>query len=108
MLVDNKQSTLFNVIVSAIVLALANMGDAFLYAWLPTNFHDAGITPFWVGAILSANRFSRLFLNSRVAWLLSNRDIKSVTFFVAIIASFTTITYGWLTAIPLWILARIL
>lgn len=108
MVADNKDTSLQNVIVSAVILAVANMGDAFLYAWLPTNFQEAGITPFWVGAILSVNRFTRLFINSRVAWFLSRKEIKSVTFFIAIIASLTTFAYGWMTAIPLWILTRIL
>jgi len=105
---DDRNTSIQNVIVSAIILALANMGDAFLYAWLPTNFQEAGMTPFWVGAILSVNRLTRLFINGRAAWFLSRKEIKSVTFFVAIIASLTTFAYGWMSSIPLWILTRIL
>jgi predicted MFS family arabinose efflux permease len=47
-------------------------------------------------------------INSRVAWFLSRKEIKSTTFFIAIIASLTTFAYGWMSAIPLWILTRIL
>ena len=39
------------------------IGDASLYAVLPTHFQDAGIAVVMVGIILSANRFIRLFLN---------------------------------------------
>lgn len=84
------------------------MGDAFLYAWLPTHFQEAGITPFAVGAILSVNRLTRLFMNARVARVLSSRGIKTVTFAAAILASLATFAYGWMSVIPLWILVRIL
>lgn len=39
------------------------IGDASLYAVLPTHVADAGIALAMVGIILSANRFIRLFLN---------------------------------------------
>lgn len=108
MVVDRRNVTLQNVVVSAAILAFANMGDAFLYAWLPANFQEAGMTPFWVGAILSVNRLTRLFINNRVAWFLSRKEIRYVTFSAAVIAALTTFTYGWMSAIPLWILTRIL
>jgi MFS transporter, DHA1 family, multidrug resistance protein len=106
--VDNRHTSFRDVIISALILAVANMGDAFLYAWLPTHFQEAEITPFWVGAILSINRLTRLFMNGRVARLVSNRGIKTVTFVATVIASFTTFSYGLMSAIPLWILSRIL
>jgi len=42
---------------------LSLIGDAALYAVLPTHVEDAGITVAAVGIILSANRFIRLVLN---------------------------------------------
>jgi len=42
---------------------LSLIGDASLYAVLPTHVGDAGITLAGVGIILSANRFIRLLLN---------------------------------------------
>jgi MFS transporter, DHA1 family, multidrug resistance protein len=106
--VDNRHTSFHDVFISAVILATANMGDAFLYAWLPTHYQEAAITPFWVGAILSVNRFTRLFMNGRVARLVSNRGIKIVTFVAIIIASLTTFAYGWMSAISLWIVARVL
>ncbi|WP_300353258.1 MFS transporter [Fluviicola sp.] len=105
---DNRQTVFRNVFLSAAILAIANMGDAFLYAWLPTHFQEAGITPFAVGAVLSVNRLTRLFMNARVARFLSSRGIKMATFTAVIAASFATFSYGWMSAIPLWILTRVL
>lgn len=84
------------------------MGDAFLYAYLPANYLHIGISSFWVGVILSVNRFTRLFLNGRVAWFLSSKGIKNVVVIATLLASLTTASYGLISAIPLWILARVL
>jgi MFS transporter, DHA1 family, multidrug resistance protein len=92
---------------SASILAIANMGDAFLYAYLPTNYHLAGLSTFWVGVILSINRLTRLFLNGWVAWFLSNHTIKTVIIAGAVMASLSTMSYGYINAVPLWILARV-
>lgn len=97
-----------NACLSAVILAFANMGDAFLYAYLPANYQHIGISSFWVGVILSVNRFTRLFLNGRVAWFLSSKGLKAVTVTAILLASLTTASYGWISIVPLWILARVL
>ena len=65
---QNKNNPLKYTLLSAIILAIANIGDAFLYAYLPANYQSIGIPIFWVGVILSINRFTRLFLNGWVAY----------------------------------------
>ena len=97
-----------NVYLSATILAIANMGDAFLYAWLPSNYEHIGIPAMWVGVILSVNRFTRLLMNGWVAWWLSNKGIKTLMIGASIAASVTTASYGFISAVPLWILARVL
>jgi len=47
---------------------LSLMGDASLYAVLPTHAADAGVSVASVGALLSANRFIRLLLMARAVW----------------------------------------
>jgi MFS transporter, DHA1 family, multidrug resistance protein len=84
------------------------MGDAFLYAWLPANYHHIGIPAFWVGVILSVNRFARLFLNGLVAWWLNNRGIKTIIIIAVVLASVTTISYGFFSNVLLWIVVRLL
>lgn len=93
---------------AAIVLALAGMGDAFLYAYLPANYQTIGISIVWVGLILSINRFTRLFLNGWVAYRLSKHGIRIVTIATSIIAVVTTISYGFTNSIILWVIVRVL
>jgi MFS family permease len=49
--------------------ALSLMGDATLYAVLPTHTEAAGVTLASVGLLLSANRWIRLALNGPAGWL---------------------------------------
>lgn len=104
---DKTKASLRDALLSAIVLALANMGDAFLYAYMPSNHQQLGISAFWAGVILAVNRFARLFLNGWVAWVISRRGIRSFLLIAALLASFTTASYGWMNAIPIWIFIRV-
>lgn len=83
------------------------MGDAFLYAYLPLNHQRIGISSFWMGVILSVNRFTRLFLNGKIAWLLNHRGIKTILIIALSLAAITTLSYGYISAIPIWIAARV-
>ncbi len=107
---DNQEEnqSLKNTLFSSIILALANTGDAFLYAYLPSNYQQIGLSLLWVGLILSINRFTRLFLNGWVAYYLNKKGVRNVTIFTTIIAVITTIAYGFISSLFLWILVRIL
>lgn len=106
----NRYKNLFSkhYITSAIILALANIGDTFLYAYLPSNYQNLSLSIIWVGVILSINRFARLFLNSWVTYYLSTRGIKSITIIATVIAVITTVSYGFINSVVLWIVVRIL
>lgn len=104
---DEKQ-TLQYTLLSSGILALVNTGDAFLYAYLPSNYHSMGLSLIWVGLILSINRFTRLFLNGWVAYYLNEKGIRNVSIFTTLIAVLTTISYGFISSLFLWIIVRIL
>ena len=57
------------VIGSSTVMSLALLGDALLYAVLPVYAEDFGLTLPWVGVMLSANRFVRVFTYGVIARL---------------------------------------
>lgn len=105
---ESEKQHLKNTLLSALVVALANMGDTFLYAYLPANYKNIGVSVIWIGVILSINKFTRLFLNGWVAYYLSKKGIRTVTIITTIIAVITTISYGIISSVFFWILARIL
>src|SRR5688572_10247853 len=82
-------------LLSACVLALAGSGDSFLYIYLPANYQSLGLSVFWVGVLLSINRFTRLILNSHIAYYLSAFGLRTITIAVTIIATLTTFFYGF-------------
>jgi MFS family permease len=47
----------------AAMLAIAMMGDALIYAVLPVHADAFGVSLFWVGVLLAANRLVRIFGN---------------------------------------------
>jgi MFS transporter, DHA1 family, multidrug resistance protein len=105
--VPNKNSLGYTLL-AALALAFASLGDAFLYAYLPANFHSIGLSAFWVGLVLSVNRFTRLFLNSWVAFYLGKYGIKTITIFATILAVITTLSYGFVVSGFIWVIVRIL
>src|SRR5690554_5623135 len=50
-------------VLASLVLTLTLVSDAVLYLLLPLFFDSFGLTVLWVGILLSANRFVRLFVN---------------------------------------------
>ena len=103
----HKRTLKYTVLPSS-VLALAGMGDAFLYVYLPANYQNLGLPVFWLGIFLSVNRFTRLVLYSQVAHYLSRFGLKNVTIAALVIAACTTLSYGFITSIYLWLLMRVL
>ncbi len=95
-------------ILSALVLALASFGDAFLYPVLPVNALQMGVPIVWVGFLLSINRFIRLIANQGFGWLFNTCGYKRITILAAIFAAFSTLCYGLASGLLLWIAARII
>lgn len=89
--------------------ALSLMGDATLYAVLPTHFADAGIAIGSVGIILSVNRIIRLFTNGPAGWFFDRLPDRR-TLFVGSLALgvFSTVIYAQSTGFEILFLARLL
>jgi MFS transporter, DHA1 family, multidrug resistance protein len=92
---------------SALVLAFASFGDAFLYAVLPLNALQMNVPVAWIGFLLSINRLVRLISNQLFAYLFSQFGFKQMTILAAAFAVLTTFSYGIATGITFWIIARI-
>lgn len=95
-------------ILSSLIMAVAGMGDAFLYAYLPVQGQHLGLSVFLVGLLLSINRFVRLFFNRWVAYAANHLGIKTVLRAGILIAGVTTLLYGLNPANWLWIVSRVL
>jgi len=94
-------------IVSALVLALASFGDAFLYPVLPVNALQMGVPVVWVGFLLSVNRFIRLAANQAFGWLFNTFGYKKITIGAATFATLSTFCYGIAGSLFIWIVARV-
>ena len=84
------RATLF----SAVALALALTGDQLLYVVLPLQAEAFGVSIFWVGILLSANRWIRVLAYGEVARLGHRIGPKRLTVVAAICATVSTTLYA--------------
>lgn len=73
---------------------LSLLGDASLYAVLPTHTLDAGVSVASVGVLLSANRFVRLILNSPAGVAYDRRRHRRLFVLALFIGACSTAIYG--------------
>ncbi|MCI2397849.1 MFS transporter [Aliiroseovarius subalbicans] len=97
------------IIGSSFIMSLALLGDALLYAVLPAYAADFGLTLPWVGVMLSANRFVRVFAYGTIARLTHKLGVRNMCIGAACTATVSTALYGFgqgpaaiLTARILW------
>lgn len=89
--------------------ALSLMGDATLYAVLPTHPVDAGIALGSVGLILSINRVIRLLSNGPAGWLFDRLPDRRTLFVGSLwLGVLSTAMYASSAGLPLLFLARLL
>jgi MFS transporter, DHA1 family, multidrug resistance protein len=93
---------------SALALAFASLGDAFLYPFLPAGIAHIGMPVAWVGLILSINRFVRIFSNALMVVLFSRFGRKQVTIIAVVVAIFSTAGYSVAQGLLVWIFLRVL
>ena len=93
---------------SSSIMSLALLGDALLYAVLPAYASDFGLTLPWVGVMLSANRFVRVFAYGLLARLTQAVGVRRMCIAAAITATFTTALYGFGQGPAVILAARIL
>lgn len=96
------------IIGSSAILSLALLGDALIYAVLPVYAKDFGLTLPWVGVMLSANRFVRVFAYGLIARLTFTVGVRRVCIVAAIGATLSTALYGFGQGPVVILAARIL
>ena len=96
------------VIGSSTVMSLALLGDALLYAVLPVYAEDFGLTLPWVGVMLSANRFVRVFTYGVIARLTNAIGVRHMCVAAALLATISTALYGFGQGPAVILFARIM
>lgn len=89
-------------------MSLALLGDALLYAVLPAYAEDFGLTLPWVGVMLSANRFVRVFAYGLLARLTRAAGVRRMCIVAALTATASTALYGFGEGPAVILAARIL
>ena len=82
------------IINSSAILSLVLLGDALIYAVLPVYADSFGITLGWVGVLLSANRFVRVFAYGLIARGIYRFGARQTCLGAAVVATITTAIYG--------------
>ena len=82
------------IINSSAILSLVLLGDALIYAVLPVYAESFGITLGWVGVLLSANRFVRVFAYGLIARVIYRFGARQTCLGAAVVATITTAIYG--------------
>lgn len=83
------------IIGSSSIMSLALLGDALLYAVLPVYAEDFGLTLPWVGVMLSANRFVRVFAYGLIARVTHLVGVRRMCIGAAVFATLSTALYGF-------------
>ncbi|MFT5175130.1 MAG: DHA1 family inner membrane transport protein [Gammaproteobacteria bacterium] len=96
------------IIASSGVLSLALLGDALIYAVLPVHAESFGISLVWVGILLSANRFVRVFAYGWIAQLTERFGLRRMCIIAAAGAVISTAMYGLAQGEALLLFARML
>ncbi len=98
-----------HIVVFAFISALCLIGDSMLYIVLPVHYQEAGLSSLWeVGVILSVNRIVRLPLNPCIGWFYGFVSERSGILIAVVLATATTLSYGFLPSFVFWVLARCL
>jgi len=74
----------------SIVLALAMMGDALIYAVLPVHAAAFGVSLVWVGLLLAANRLVRIFCNGWIVEIARSAGARKVCIVGSVLAIVST------------------
>lgn len=96
------------VIGSSAILSLALIGDALIYAVLPVYAEEFGLTLPWVGVMLSANRFIRVFAYGIIARMTTAIGVRRMCVAGAVLATISTALYGFGQGPVVLLIARIM
>ena len=81
-------------VLASAVLTLAMLGDSLLYAVLPLHAATFGISLAWVGVLLSANRFVRLFAYGALARVAGHAGLRRFTIAAAMLGAASTFGFA--------------
>ena len=101
-----RQQAWFTTVVSAMIMALAGLGDTLLYPTLPLYAQQLGVPILWVGGLLSANKLIRLGGNHALALSISKLGYKRMATMGVLVAAGSTVAYGLRPPIGVWLLSR--
>ena len=94
-------------ILSALVLAIASFGDTLIYPVLSSGYQVFDLSLFWVGMLLSVNRFVRLVANRLAGYAIIVLGLRNSSILAAALAATTTVMYALAGQVYLLLLARI-
>jgi len=97
-----------NVWISSFAMAFAGLGDVLLYLILPIYGVKMGFTLFWIGVFLAINRLVRIPAYGIISYTLVSIGYKKSMIISSIMAILTTASYGYVTNIIIFLIARIL
>lgn len=75
-------------------LSLALLGDTLIYVVLPVNAAAFGVSLFWVGILLAANRVIRTFTYGYVAYFGQRVGLRNLCIIACITSVLSTASYG--------------
>ena len=96
------------ILLSSAVMALILLGDALIYPVLPLHAAAFGISLPWVGVLLSANRFVRVFAYGTVARATETIGMRRACIAAAVVCVVATAAYGLADGPILLLTARVL
>lgn len=107
-LILKKQSSSFRGALRASgVMAFAGLGDAILYPVLPIYGKELGFSVFYVGILLSINRFVRIIANTYCANWMLRIGMRKMLIITSALATLTTFIYGFKLGLISFLIARI-
>ena len=104
----NQSSSFRGALRASGVMALAGLGDAVLYPLLPIFGKDLGFSVFFIGVLLSVNRFVRIFANTHIANLVNRIGMRNMLLITSSLAVITTFIYDLKLGMVAFLIARIL
>ncbi|MFE0400141.1 MFS transporter [Paenibacillus lactis] len=103
----NRSTAEKNMIIAAFITAVSLFGDAMLYAVLPVNSEEFGLTALWqVGALLSINRFVRIPIHPLIGWFYTRYPVRNGLFIAICLTIVSTFAYGYFYEFIALLIAR--
>ena len=95
-------------LLSGSVLSLALLGNVLIYVILPVNAPLFGVSIFWIGVLLAANRIIRIFTLGAIASLAERVGPRNLAITAAITSTGSTLIYGLGSGPTVLLIGRIL